>query len=106
MSRQACCVARIGLCTNDAALLALVEGTLVDEGTQVVRLAYDDWLEENGREDLSALVRLGERLAGTPTGHARRTAMVAAAWEAASNADRDWLWPWDRLTRDKRTETS
>jgi DNA-binding response OmpR family regulator len=41
MSRQSCCVARIAVASNDAALVALIEHTLADEGTQVVRLGYD-----------------------------------------------------------------
>ena len=58
MSPRACCVARIGLCTNDAALLALVERTLADEGTQVVRLAYDEGLREDRAEPQPDVVLL------------------------------------------------
>ena len=70
MSRQSCSVARIVLCTNDAALAALVERTLVDEGTQVVRLAYDADVPEDRAElqpdvvllDRATLPDIGRRI--------------------------------------------
>jgi DNA-binding response OmpR family regulator len=41
MLKNSCCVAKIALASGDPALVALIERTLVDEGTEVVRFSPD-----------------------------------------------------------------
>ena len=77
MSRQSCAVARIGLCTNDATLLALVERTLVDEETQVVRFAHDAGVDKE-RADPQPDVVLLDRATVSDIG--RRMRLARRRW--------------------------
>jgi DNA-binding response OmpR family regulator len=78
MSRNSCCVAKIAVASGNPTLVAMIERTLVDEGTEVVRLALDSCLPPGETTMQQPDVVLLDRATVTDIG--RRMRVVGRRW--------------------------
>jgi uncharacterized protein (TIGR02996 family) len=72
------------------ALLAAIRDN-VDE--DLPRLAYADWLEENGEADLAEFIRVECRLAGMPDDHPERRRLFRRDLELLADYKDEWVGP-------------
>jgi uncharacterized protein (TIGR02996 family) len=72
------------------ALLAAIRENMDDD---LPRLAYADWLEENGEPELAEFIRVECRLAGMPDTHPERRALFRRDLELLSTFSASWIGP-------------
>src|SRR5262245_60573944 len=72
------------------ALLAAIRDNVEDD---LPRLAYADWLEENGAADLAEVIRVECRLAGMPDNHPERRRLFRRDLELLADYKDEWVGP-------------